>query len=274
MARTPAPFGSPGPPASPQPVPAELRPYLEEQVRRIRSVCGPHLVSVLAIGSIALGDYLHGRSDVDVMVVVDPSMPGRALHELAGTLSHSALPCPAAGLELVVHASDTVAGAGEGGAGCLLDLNTGAELPEKVSFGPAESADFWYVIDRSIAFRAGRRLFGRPAREAIAEPPRAALLTALRASVREHADGEGHLADTRVLNGCRTLVFCRTGQWLPKRRAAEAVAGSGTAFRPLVEAALHSFERPRGAALPLPAADVRRFLEQVAARVDGAVEAP
>lgn len=267
MARTPA------PPASPQPVPAELRPYLAEQVHRIRTVCGPHLVSVLAIGSVALGDYLHGRSDVDVMVVVDPSLPGRALHELAGTLSHSALPCPAAGLELVVHASDTAAGTGEGGAGYLLDLNTGAELPEKVSFDPGESADFWYVIDRSIASRAGRPLFGGPAREVVAEPPRAALLTALRASVREHADGEGHLADNRVLNGCRSLVFCRTGQWLPKRRAAEAVADSEPAFRPLVEAALHSFERPRAAALPLPAGDVRRFLDHVAARVDEAREA-
>ncbi|WP_258308671.1 nucleotidyltransferase domain-containing protein [Streptomyces sp. NWU339] len=140
MARTPAP---PGSPASPQPVPAELRPYLAEQVHRIRTVCGPHLVSVLAIGSVALGDYLHGRSDVDIMVVVDPSLPGRALHELAGALSRSALPCPAAGLELVVHASDTAAGTGEDGAGYLLDLNTGAELPEKVSFDPGESADFW-----------------------------------------------------------------------------------------------------------------------------------
>ncbi|WP_406723911.1 aminoglycoside adenylyltransferase domain-containing protein [Streptomyces sp. GD-15H] len=269
MARTPAP---PGFPASPQPVPAELRPYLEEQVHRIRTVCGPHLVSVLAVGSVALGDYLHGRSDVDVMVVVDSSLPGRALHELAGTLSHSALPCPAAGLELVVHASGTAASP-SGGAGYLLDLNTGAELPEKVSFDPGESADFWYVIDLSLASRAGRSLFGRPAREVIAEPQRAALLTALRASVREHAAGEGHLADNRVLNGCRSLVFCRTDQWLPKRRAAEAVADSEAAFRPLVEAALHSFERPRGAALPLPAADVRRFLRHVATRVDEATEA-
>lgn len=77
-----------------------------------------------------------------------------------------------------------------------------------------------------------------------------------------------------MLNGCRSLVFCRTGQWLPKRGAAEAVADSEAAFRPLVEAALHSFERPRGAALPLPAADVRRFLDRVATRVDEATQAP
>ncbi|MFI8306564.1 aminoglycoside adenylyltransferase domain-containing protein [Streptomyces sp. NPDC085927] len=107
----------------------------------------------------------------------------------------------------------------------------------------------------------------------IAEPQRAALLVALRASVREHADGEDHLADNRVLNGCRSLVFCRTGRWFPKRRAAEAVAVTETDFRDLVEAAVHSFERPRGSALSLPPADVRDFLKRVADRVDETAEA-
>ena len=38
----------------PQSLPTELRPYLEELVRRTRTVCGPHLVSVFAVGSLAL----------------------------------------------------------------------------------------------------------------------------------------------------------------------------------------------------------------------------
>ncbi|SDD32168.1 aminoglycoside adenylyltransferase domain-containing protein [Streptomyces prasinopilosus] len=259
-------------PSAPRPLPAELRPYLRELLHRTRAVCGPHLVSALAVGSVALGDYRHGRSDVDVTVVADPALPGRALHELAGALAHPALPCPAAGLELVVYdAGFAVRPSDE--AGYLLDLNTGAALPEKASLDPGESAPFWYVIDRSIAFHAGRPLFGGPARTVIAEPCRAALLVALRASVREHADGEGHPADNRVLNGCRSLVFCRTGRWLPKRRAGEAVAATETDFRDLVEAAVHSFERPRGSALPLPPAGVRAFLNRVADRVDETAEA-
>ncbi|MEU2600116.1 aminoglycoside adenylyltransferase domain-containing protein [Streptomyces hirsutus] len=271
MARTPGPPAASSP-SAPQPLPAELRPYLRELLRRTRTVCGPHLMSVLAVGSVALGDYRHGRSDVDVTVVVDPALPGRALHELADALAHPALPCPAAGLELVVYGADFAARP-SGEAGYLLDLNTGAALPEKVSLDPGESAPFWYVIDRSIAFHAGRSLFGRPARTVIAEPQRAALLVALRASVREHADGEDHLADNRVLNGCRSLTFCRTGRWFPKRRAARAVAVAETDFRALVEAAVHSFERPRGSALTLPSTEVRGFLDRVADRVDEAAAA-
>jgi hypothetical protein len=250
-------------------LPAELRPYLAELVHRTRALCGPHLVSVLAVGSVALGDYRHGRSDVDVTVVVTPSLPGPVLPELAGALAHPALPCPAAGLELVVYDSGFAARP-SGEAGYLLDLNTGDALPAKVSDDPRDSPPFWYVIDRSLARQSGLALYGPPAREVIAAPGRPALLAALRASVREHAEGEGHLADNRVLNGCRSLMFCRTGRWLPKRRAARAVAGADAEFRPLVEAALHSFERPRGEALPLPVAEVRRFLEHVAAGVDEA----
>ncbi|MFE6175658.1 aminoglycoside adenylyltransferase domain-containing protein [Streptomyces sp. NPDC056464] len=260
--------------ADPEAVPAELGPYLQELVHRTHTACGPHLVSVVAVGSVALGDYRHGRSDVDVTVVVDASpLPEGALSDLAEALAHPALPCPAAGLELAVYDADFAARP-SGECGYLLDLNTGWSLPERVSFDPAESPAFWYVIDRSVAHQAGRALRGRPAREVIAEPARADLLTALRASVREHSTGEGHLSDNRVLNGCRAVQYCRTGRWRAKRRAAEAVAASEERFRPVLRAALHSYERPsRAAATALPTSDVRAFLAWVADEVDAAARA-
>ncbi|MGW7619217.1 aminoglycoside adenylyltransferase domain-containing protein [Streptomyces antimycoticus] len=251
----------------PQSLPTELRPYLEELVRRTRTVCGPHLVSVFAVGSLALRDYRHGRSDADVTVVVEPSLPGPALHDLAGALSHPHLPCPAAGLELVVYGTDFLSRP-SAAAGYLLDLITGPLLPNRADFDAARSPAFWYAIDRSVAHQTGLSLFGRPAREVIAAPERPHLLAAIRASVREHSDGEGHLADNRVLNGCRSVVFCRTGRWMAKRGAAREIALAEEDFRPLVEAAVRSFERPRSSAIPLPAAEVRTFLTWVHERVD------
>lgn len=96
-------------PVNPHRVPAELRPYFGELVDRAHAVCGSHLVSVVADGSVALGDYRHGRSDTDVTVVVDASLPEGALSDLAAVLAHPALPCPAAGLELVVYDEDFAA---------------------------------------------------------------------------------------------------------------------------------------------------------------------
>ncbi|WP_280454897.1 aminoglycoside adenylyltransferase domain-containing protein [Nocardia brasiliensis] len=255
----------------PPAVPFELRPYLGELVQRARTVCGPHLRSIFAVGSIALGDYRHGRSDIDVNVVVEPSIPGDVVRALAESLAHNALRCPAAGLELVVYDSSFADRASDR-AGYLLDLNTGPLLPQRASFDPAASPAFWYVIDRSIAYQAGRVLYGRPVRQVLAPPSQRHLFAAILASVREHATGVGHLADNQVLNGCRSVTFCRTGRWVAKRESAQLISTSEPKFRPLLEAAVHSFERPRAAALELPAADVRTFLAWVRERVEDAAE--
>ncbi|MGV9574990.1 aminoglycoside adenylyltransferase domain-containing protein, partial [Streptomyces nigra] len=78
-------------------------------------------------------------------------------------------------------------------------------------------------------------------------------------------------ADNRVLNGCRAVRHRRTGRWEPKRAAARAVAVAEERFRPLVEAAMRSYEQPsRTAAVPLPAERVREFLAWVAGQVAGA----
>ncbi|MGQ4618557.1 aminoglycoside adenylyltransferase domain-containing protein [Nocardia sp. R7R-8] len=247
-------------------LPVELRPYLDALVRRARAVCGHRLVSVFAVGSVALADYRHGRSDVDVVVVVAPSLPARALRELAESFAHPALPCPAAGLELVVYGADFVAEPSSA-AGYLMDFDTGPMLPNRVSFDPADSSAFWYVIDRSIAHQTGRLLYGTPVRQVMAAPSWRDVHAALLASVREHAGGAGHLGDNRILNGCRAVAFCRTGRWLSKCEAAHLVATSEKEFSSLIETALRSFQRPRSAALPLPTTDVRTFLAWVGDRV-------
>ncbi|MEV6279093.1 aminoglycoside adenylyltransferase domain-containing protein [Nocardia sp. NPDC051832] len=255
----------------PSAVPAELRPYLAELVQRVGILCGPHLLSVFAVGSIALGDYRHGRSDIDVNVVVEPSLPGEVVRELAESLADGALRCPAAGLELVVYDSAFV-GRPSDQAGYLLDLNTGPLLPERVSFDPAAAPAFWYVLDRSIAYQSERVLYGRPVRHVLAAPSQRHLLAALMASVREHTTGIGHLPDNQVLNGCRSVAFCRTGRWAAKREAAQIISESEPDFRPLLETAVRSFERPRTAALELPATEVRTFLAWVRERVEEAAE--
>ncbi|MEU7768751.1 aminoglycoside adenylyltransferase domain-containing protein [Nocardia sp. NPDC049190] len=254
----------------PQSLPVELRPYLEDLVQRTRAVCGSHLVSVFAVGSIALADYRHGRSDIDVAVITDPALPADAVRELAQSVAHPALPCPAAGLELVVYDAHFAAHPSDA-AGYLLDLNTGPLLSNRASFDATQAPAFWYVIDRSIAYQTGRLLFGSPVRQVIAAPTRHDLLTAILASVREHTDGDGHLADNQVLNGCRSVAFCRTGSWLAKREAAQLIAASEDEFRPLIETALRSFQRPRATAFALPSADVRTFLLWVRERIEESI---
>lgn len=248
-------------------VPVEVERYLSELVERIRTIYRDRLVSVGAVGSLALGDYRHGRSDIDIAVVVDPAVPARSTHELADALVHPGLRCPAAGLELVVYDAGFAA-SGAPGAGYLLNLNTGPSLPAVADFEPGGAPGFWYVIDRAIGQRSGRTLFGHPIREALGAPAREDLLAAVSASVREHASGAGHLADNRVLNGCRSVYYCTTGGWVSKRAAGRSIAAAETRFRPLIEDALRSFERPRESALELSVAEVDEFMAWARRTVD------
>lgn len=255
--------------SEPQGLPAEVERYLSELVRRARAVYRDRLVSVGAVGSLALGDYRHGRSDIDVMVIVDPAAPGRSAHELAEVLAHPGFRCPATGLELVVYDA-AFAAAGAPGAGYVLNLNTGPLLPAVADLESAGAPGFWYVIDRAIGQQSGRTLAGRPIREVLGAPRPDDLLAAVSASVREHASGAGHLADNRVLNGCRAVYFCRTGRWVSKRQAGRSIAATENNMRVLVESALRSFERPRERALVLPSAEVDAFLSFVRHCVDRA----
>ncbi|WP_058853784.1 nucleotidyltransferase domain-containing protein [Nocardia jinanensis] len=239
-------------------IPAAVRPYLAELVRRARTVHGNQLLSVFAVGSLALGDYRPGRSDIDVTVIVAPDTPEKALHDLAAALAHPAFPCPAAGLELVVYDAEFAASATPE-PGYLLNLNTGPLLPAVADFDSAGAPAFWYVIDRAVARQSGLPLFGRPVRDVLAAPRRPDLLTAVAASVDEHAAGAGHLTDNRVLNGCRAVLFCRTGRWVTKREAGRAIAAAEERFEPIVAAALRSFERPRSEAVALPWVQVDEF---------------
>lgn len=249
-----------GPLADPESVPAEVRAYLAELVRRTAELCGPHLVSVFAVGSIALGNYRHGRSDIDVTVVVDPSLPDSAVRALAQSLTD--LTCPAAGLELVLYDADFAARPCAE-AGFRLNLNTGPLLRYQATYEASRSPAFWFVIDRAIGYQSGRLLFGRPVQDVLAPPSREDQLAAVLESVRDHSRGEGHLADNRVLNGCRAIVFCRTGRWVAKYVAGQQVKDCEPNFRSLIDRASRGFERPRSEAFDLPPDQVRDFLDRV-----------
>ncbi|MGW0177908.1 aminoglycoside adenylyltransferase domain-containing protein [Nocardia sp. NPDC003345] len=250
-------------------VPPVVRDHLGALVARTTEVYGRYTVGVYAVGSLALGDYRHGRSDIDIAVIVSPEASGESARELARVLTHPVLPCPAAGLELVVYDADFAATPSPR-AGYLLNLNTGADLPSVADFDAGRAADFWFVLDRAVAHRCGLALTGPPVRNVLAAPRPEHVLAAIADSVREHATGPGHLADNRVLNGCRAVVFCRTGRWTAKRAAGRAIAAAEPRFRPLVRAALRSFDRPRCAAEALPGDAVRDFSAWVAGVVETA----
>ena len=192
------------------PVTPALRDYLDRLVARL----GDRVVGAYAVGSLALGAYEPGRSDVDVLAVVDSRLTAGELLAIAERCSHRALPCPARKLELVVI------GAAEARAGrpdWQLNLNTGEGIDDHVGLDPAAEPRHWFVLDLALAHEHGIALSGAPARELVAAPGRAVVEEAQAAAVAWYARNEPGSA--AVLAACRAWHWQETGRFVAKRDA-------------------------------------------------------
>jgi hypothetical protein len=187
--------------------------YLAELTRRLQAVLGGELVAVYAGGSYALGAYEHGRSDIDVTVVVAGGLPDAVKQRLVEALRQEALPCPATGLELVIYPRATVERP-TAAPGFELNLNTGEDYRFRADFEPGEIEDFWFAIDRSIVREHGRPLYGPPAARLVAEIPRELLAPHLTESIRWH---RGDDSENARLNVARSQHYLDTGHWISKR---------------------------------------------------------
>ncbi|RIV37950.1 nucleotidyltransferase domain-containing protein [Micromonospora radicis] len=203
-----------------------LRRYLNELVAAAGAVLGGRLRGAYVAGSVGLAAYQPGRSDVDVALVCADPLGRTTAGELVTRLRHEALPCPARGLELVVYRPE-VARSGTPEPGFEVELNTGARMDFRVSYGPADrpAADglFWYGLDRSILHQSGRALLGPPAAEAFADLAPDDLRRLLVDAVRwwldrpiPPGDGPAPGAEDAVLGACRSWVRVHHGVWLPK----------------------------------------------------------
>jgi hypothetical protein len=194
----------------------EIADYFSELVARLRQALGRELVGVYAGGSLALGAYFHGRSDLDVAAV---SRSRVSLPVKQAIAAAEALPCPARGLELVLHRLELTRSATTD-AGFELNLNTGREIAFRADYEPNPAEAFWFPIDRSILAQHGIALMGPPARDVFARIPNQDLVPVLVESLRWHGHGMGR-GDDAVLNACRSLRFAVEGVWSSKPEAGQ-----------------------------------------------------
>lgn len=253
-------------------VPEDVTRYLQAVTARVRDVLDARTVGVYTTGSLALGDYRPGRSDIDLMAVVADSPDLDLRRRIVRRLDHQVLPCPAAGLEFVLYPLTTVSQPALD-AGYLLNFNTGPALPPVISFDPGAGSGFWYPIDRAITRQSGASLYGPPAPQVFSALPFDGLLRLVIASVEAHSDPqEGHLLDNAVLNGCRALSFARERCWYAKLDAAERTRPSVGEFAPLVSAAIASFGSGRQEVATLDPDTVQSFLLEVLRRLRSALQ--
>ena len=248
-------------------LPAEVERYLHEVVGCVGDVLGARLDSVVLGGSCALGDFVLPASDIDLVVAVHGPVEDARAAELATGASHEALPCPAAGLDLVVYQSVALSAMATP-TPYELGLETGERWGTRLLPGGAETE---LAIDLAIARRHGRNLRGRSPSELISPVPRARLLRALEDTLRWHGrtiydsfhDPTGSQA---VLNACRALFYCRQGELLSKGRAATWAGEQGWSIAPRALAI-----RLDATDTPLARADIEPLLQHALREIEAAL---
>jgi predicted nucleotidyltransferase len=134
------------------------------------------------VGSIALGGYVRGESDIDIVGVCDEEVDEATRQAVIERVLELTPNCPARGLEFTLYRA-RVASSPRADTGFELNVNGGPRMPRSVHLSPHDEPRFWYVLDRAIAHRHGVAISGPPGREVFADVPRYVLLEVMGESI-------------------------------------------------------------------------------------------
>ncbi len=238
-------------------VPGEIAEYGREVVASLREHLGDRLVGGYFVGSIALGGYVAGESDVDLIAVSASAIPDEAKSSLADAVLATTASCPARGLELTLYRGEVVA-ARPVDADFEINVNGGTRMPDVIHLDPRAEPRFWYILDRAIAHRRGVVIAGPPPAEVFADVPRPLLLAMLVESIRWHREHEKATLYS-VLNASRAWRFAAEdvlgsklegAAWARERWSSPAVIDAAVDLR-------------HGRPARLDAAEVDRYLDHV-----------
>jgi hypothetical protein len=122
-------------------LPSEVAAFGDEVAVGLRTALADDLVGVYFVGSIALGGYVQGESDIDIIGVTRREIADDIRPTIADLVVDIATACPARGLEFTLYRSDVVARPPDG-AGFELNANSfsgsiRSDFP--VTLGPTSS---------------------------------------------------------------------------------------------------------------------------------------
>ncbi|HET7386013.1 MAG TPA: aminoglycoside adenylyltransferase domain-containing protein [Nocardioidaceae bacterium] len=166
---------------------------------------GEDVVGVYFVGSVALGGYVPGESDIDIAAVSSAALTDPQRQSVASAVVEASAVCPARGLEFTLYRQE-IARSRPAGAAFEVNANGGPRMPTAVHMDATAEAGFWYVLDRAIAHRSGLVISGPAPWKVFADVPRGALLEAMYESMAWHRDHEKATLYS-VLNACRAWRF-------------------------------------------------------------------
>jgi hypothetical protein len=233
--------------------------------QRVAAICaralGEHVRSVILHGSLALGDYIPGRSDIDLLAIVDRPL-GRTR---AQALTRGLIVEQTGARGRVDFRVATAAVAARPSAAPPMELYVGLEPraePEIISRHPGEPD---LAVELSLCRERGRALLGAAPGDLIGEVPAATVLQvgdAQLARWQALTDDAPHAA-LMVLTACRVWRVAETRSHCSKSEA----AAWALARDPSLDAVRAALAQRAGRAAPIAPTDIARLLDVVRERI-------
>ncbi len=190
---------------NPQTVPDEVLAYGREIVASLQEALGDGLYGMYFVGSLALGGYVPGQSDVDIVAVSAQAIPDELKGSLADAVFEATKSCPARGLEFTLYRRE-IAQSPPMAADFEFNVNGGPRMARGIHLDSRTEPKFWYVIDRAVAHRCGLAVHGPPPADVFADVSRSELLDGMIESLRWHRHHERATLYS-VLNATRAWRF-------------------------------------------------------------------
>ncbi len=245
----------------------EVAVFGDQVAEALARILGTDLVGVYFVGSVALGGYVPGESDIDIAAVSNTALTDPQRHSVASAVVETSAACPARGVEFTLYRRE-IAGSRPVGAEFEVNANGGPRMPTIVHLDASAEPGFWYVLDRAVAHRSGLAISGPPAPALFAEVPRATLLDAMSQSMAWHRVHE-RATHYSVLNASRAWRFAAV-EVLGSKLEGAVWARARWPDTGLIDAAV---ALRRGEVATLDEAGVDVLLSAVAARLREAAEA-
>jgi hypothetical protein len=248
--------------------PGEVLAYAQLLSIRAGGSLGGHLRAAYLHGSAVLGGWMPGRSDVDVLLVTDNAVPGRAVEAVAAVLAASGRRCPGSGLECSVVTAGQAASP-HAPWPFLPHVRAGPDdARARVVRGDELPGDPDLLMHYAVCRAAGWPAHGPGPPELIGAVGRRAILGYLAGELRWGAEHQSEAY--AVLNACRALVFLADGQIVSKVAGGSIALARGLGPPALIDRALdqqHGMS-PEQAAAP----DARDYILAAAAALRSAAE--
>ncbi len=216
-------------------IPVEVGAQLDRLVSLLRAICEERLVGIYLHGSLALGGFQPGRSDVDLLAIVSEPQPkarNRALRDVLLRVSKDPAP-----IEISLVAQSDLS---PWRHPCGYEFHYSEDWRERAPSGRGLDPDL--ALHVALTRARGRVLFGAPIRDVLPDVPRHDVLDSIRQDVLASLPQIHAKPAYTVLNACRTLAWLADGAFRSKEEGGLwARTSLPPDLRPAVEVALDAY---------------------------------